>query len=147
MSDEVYEALTSRVPFAIDPFTEAARAYARERYPSGTDLDRDRRMVVDEFAVWAREHLAAQDEAAIRSLAATTVHTGQDIVEAAQIMRDVAQEPTDAEVEAAARALHTALYAVHETEWEELGKAHRDRWADTARAALTAARAAGRDAR
>lgn len=43
-----------------DAFTTAARAHARERYPSGTDLDRDRRMVVDEFAEWARDHLAAQ---------------------------------------------------------------------------------------
>ena len=43
-----------------DAFTEAARAYARKRYPTGSDLDRDRRMVVDEFAVWARTYLAQQ---------------------------------------------------------------------------------------
>ena len=51
-------------------FTEAARAYARERYPSGTDLDRDRRMVVDEFTVWARTHLAAQEPTDAEVLAA-----------------------------------------------------------------------------
>lgn len=44
-----------------DPFTAAGRAYAMERYPSGTDLDRDRRMVVDEFAEWARDYLAVQE--------------------------------------------------------------------------------------
>lgn len=44
-----------------DAFTTAARAHARERYPSGTDLDRDRRMVVDEFAECARGHLARQE--------------------------------------------------------------------------------------
>ena len=53
-----------------DPFTKAARAYARERYPSGTDLDRDRRMVVDEFAEWARTHLAAQEPTDVEVLAA-----------------------------------------------------------------------------
>ena len=53
-----------------DAFTEAARAYARERYPSGTDLDRDRRMVVDEFTVWARTHLAAQEPTDAEVLAA-----------------------------------------------------------------------------
>ena len=53
-----------------DNFTEAARAYARERYPSGTDLDRDRRMVVDEFTVWARTHLAAQEPTDAEVLAA-----------------------------------------------------------------------------
>src|SRR5699024_9800879 len=50
-----------------------------------------------------------------------------------------AQEPTDAEVEAAARGLHAALEAVHGTAWDDLGKAHRNRWYDLARAALTAA--------
>ena len=53
-----------------DPFTEAALAYARERYPSGTDLDRDRRMVVDEFAAWARTYLAAQEPTDAEVLAA-----------------------------------------------------------------------------
>ena len=53
-----------------DNFTDAARAYARERYPSGTDLDRDRRMVVDEFAEWARDHLAAQEPTDAEVLAA-----------------------------------------------------------------------------
>ena len=51
-------------------FTEAARAYARKRYPTGSDLDRDRRMVVDEFAVWARAHLAAQEPTDAEVLAA-----------------------------------------------------------------------------
>ena len=53
-----------------DPFTEAARAYARKRYPTGSDLDRDRRMVVDEFAVWARAHLAQQEPTDAEVLAA-----------------------------------------------------------------------------
>src|SRR5699024_9170089 len=55
-----------------------------------------------------------------------------------------AQEPTDAEVEAAARGLHAALEAVHGTAWDDLGKAHRNRWYDLARAAVSAARAARR---
>ena len=53
-----------------DAFTEAARAYARKRYPTGSDLDRDRRMVVDEFAVWARAHLAQQEPTDAEVLAA-----------------------------------------------------------------------------
>ena len=53
-----------------DAFTEAARAYARKRYPTGSDLDRDRRMVVDEFAVWARTYLAAQEPTDAEVLAA-----------------------------------------------------------------------------
>ena len=53
-----------------DAFTEAARAYARKRYPTGSDLDRDRRMVVDEFAVWARGHLAQQEPTDAEVLAA-----------------------------------------------------------------------------
>ena len=53
-----------------DPFTDAARAYAWKRYPTGSDLDRDRRMVVDEFAVWARAHLAQQEPTDAEVLAA-----------------------------------------------------------------------------
>ena len=98
-----------------DPFIEAARAYARERYPSGTDLDRDRRMVVDEFAAWARAYLAAQ-------------------------------EPTDAETEAAANALADWDGADwHAETWD--GEIPREAYRAGARRALSAARAVGRGAR
>ena len=79
-----------------DNFTEAARAYAEQ----ACYQDENRPIAEAGFrAGWkaARTHLAAQNEAAIRALATTTAHTGQDIVEAARIMRDVAQEPTDAD--------------------------------------------------
>lgn len=100
-----------------DPFTDAARAYARERYPSGTDLDRDRRMVVDEFAVWARTHLAAQ-------------------------------EPIDAEVEAAARAISAEQdrrIGLKAGAWWGGAEYRRNFAREDARAALSAARAARRD--
>lgn len=75
-----------------DNFTEAARAEAERRFDFLSDAS-----CFEQGAEWARTHLAAQNEAAIRALATTTAHTGQDIAEAARIMRDVAQEPTDAD--------------------------------------------------
>src|SRR5699024_6998293 len=95
-----------------DPFTRAARAYARGRYPSGTDLDRDRRMVVDEFAEWARAYLAAQ-------------------------------EPTDAEVEAAARTW--AESGPTAAVWEQMAEERREYTRERMHACLSAARAARRD--
>lgn len=56
-----------------DNFTDAARAYAWKRYPTGSDLDRDRRMVVDEFIEWARIHLAAQEPSDAECLAVLNV--------------------------------------------------------------------------
>lgn len=96
-----------------DAFTTAARAYARERYPTGTDLDRDRRMVVDEFAVWARDHLAAQEPRVTlhrEDGKPTTcevrrggmlIFAGRDYISDIQ----VTQGTTDAEIEAAIDAL------------------------------------------
>lgn len=97
-----------------DPFAEAARAYARERYPSGTDLDRDRRMVVDEFAEWARAYLATQEptDAEVEAVARKVFETDAP-----------SHEPH---------------------QWFEVSEYARSDYRATARAALTAARKARR---
>src|SRR5699024_10450322 len=111
---------------------EEARAWAVQQYPSGTPLDQDRRMVAAE----TEAYLSGRSERDMSELAQAAKHAGP--------VDPPAQEPTDAEVEAAARGLHAALEAVHGTAWDDLGKAHRNRWYDLARAALTAASAARR---
>ena len=122
-----------------DNFNNAARAYAEQ----ACYQDENRPIAEAGFrAGWkaARTHLAAQNEAAIRALATTTAHTGQDIVEAARIMRDVAQEPTDAEVLAALNAI-TDLHGPPEP---HLGR-YAPRDVDEMRRAIAAARAARRN--
>src|SRR5699024_5208542 len=95
-------------------------------------------------ALWARTHLAQQATARARKTKACPTCHGDVHVDLAGDIWTTSNAPTDAEVEAAARGLHAALEAVHGTAWDDLGKAHRNRWYDLARAALTAASAARR---
>src|SRR5699024_6294689 len=139
------ESLAANVPAILDRLAaaehrtylaaqraEEVRAWAVQQYPSGTPLDQDRRMVAAE----TEAYLSGRSERDMSELAQAAKHAGP--------VDPPAQEPTDAEVEAAARGLHAALEAVHGTAWDDLGKAHRNRWYDLARAALTAASAARR---
>ena len=130
-----------------DPFTEAARAEAEDyaRTPlMNVGTVRDRIAEAHQAgAVWARTHLAAQEgHRRVRKYADDwdTCTCGYD----AWPCRS--QEPTDAEVEAAEEAIdclfgweHLRRYGGQNEEWmNRLRKA-------TARAALSAARAAQRD--
>lgn len=99
-----------------DPFAEAARAEAVRWWQTPASSPGN---VIEKLgqhmAEWARTHLAAQ-------------------------------EPTDAEVEAAARKVFEADAPSHEPhEWFEASEALRSDYRGTARAALSAARAARRD--
>ena len=122
--------------------TEAARAYAEQ----ACYQDENRPIAEAGFrAGWkaASTHLAAQNEAAIRALATTTAHTGQDIAEAARIVRDVAQEPTDAEVIAALGAANRTTLTGQR--FDAPLSFYADNVVEAMRAALSSARAARRD--
>lgn len=104
-----------------DAFTTAARAeaeeYAWDRNAGTThedSLDRDAFASGYEYgAIWARDHLAAQ-------------------------------EPTDAEVEAATRVIYVRSHhsTGRQAPWERLDLEERVAWLEDGRAALTAAKEA-----
>ena len=131
-------------PVTTDDFTEAARVEALRAWVKESDRMDSIGTLGAHMAEWARTHLAQQATArAHKTKACPTCH-GDVHVDLAGDIWTTSNAPTDAEVEAAARGLHAALEAVHGTAWDDLGKAHRNRWYDLARAALTAASAARR---
>ena len=124
---------------STDDFTTAARVRANGQWP----MQEERHAFVT-GAVWARDHLAAQEPtnadrrfgpratAVIREW--TGVYPGED------------REPSDAEVEAA--AIQLCASAHHELVWEALAKVdpkRQEHFRSMARAALSAARNARRD--
>ena len=97
---------------------EEVCAWAVQQYPSGTPLDQDRRMVAAE----TEAYLSGRTEREMSDLAQAAKHAGP--------VDPPAQEPTDAEVEAAKAVLDSVEYADEP---------------QSIRAALSAARAARRD--
>ena len=144
-----------------DPFIRAASdralSIAMETFKPGFDPENHPsvyRLLVD-MAAWARAHLAAQEPTDAESIARKNL--GDDAVDRLAAHFGITQEPTDAEVEAAARALDMegAVYAFNgdRAAAEADVKAHPPRLNSArgeelqikARAALSAARAARRD--
>lgn len=155
-----------------DDFTETANAAARE-YASTPRMNvgtvRDRIAVAHMAgAEWARTHLITQEESVLMNSREETISDrlsdagyteyaededgGVTWVSAplSEVLRIVsaAQEPTNAEVEAAAQELwkHRARGTIHpHYRWDRLAPELRQSLRELARACLSAARAARRD--
>ena len=154
-----------------DNFTEAASAAAEEQWtrdlapghPLPGPRRMDRRIGFTMGALWARAHLAAQEESVLMTSREETISDrlsdagyteyaededgGVTWVSAplGEVLRIVsaAQEPTDAEVEAAARVIWHE--STGKSRWGSVNAERRAVYLDMARAALSAARAARRD--
>ena len=125
-----------------DPFTEAARAEAEELTgpPVAGETSWDYRYLFEAGAEWARNHLTAQEgHRRVRKYADDwdTCTCGYD----AWPCRS--QEPTDAEVEAAARTW--AESGPTAAVWEQMAEERREYTRERMHACLSAARAARRD--
>ena len=123
-----------------DPFTDAARAEAERRVMGSSRFAHTTRDLLVGMAEWARTHLAAQETdggRGPRTTAAIREWTGA---------WPAAQEPTDAEVEAACVGFYNDPNGL--TDWTKLARVQpdlADKYRAGIRRALSAARAARRD--